>query len=296
MDMEKAKQQWNAAADLMPQLICLPNGNGHLFHTSDALIAHRGDDGQVENLPPTVSDTTEQVRTGQACRECREELRRLAGLLVSIQEDERRRIALDLHDGLGQSLSLIKLSIKNSVKLLAAGATDEARESLQQLIPWVTEAMGELRRVSTDLRPSILDDLGILPTLSWFFREFEAACGDIVVAKAFNVAEHEVPVPLHVTLYRILQEATHNIIKHAAADRVRVRLDRIDDVLHLLIEDNGCGFAPDSITCVEGQTRGQGLFSMKKRALFSGGTYLLESAPGQGTRIWVSWPCRQFLG
>jgi len=74
------------------------------------------------------------------------------------------------------------------------------------------------------------------------FREFEAACGGIVVEKAFNVAEHEVPVPLKITLYRILQEATNNIVKHAGADRVRVRLERVDEVLHLLIEDNGCGF------------------------------------------------------
>ncbi|MDO8448398.1 MAG: histidine kinase [Rhodoferax sp.] len=224
------------------------------------------------------------------------ELRRLSGLMVSIQEHERRRIALDLHDGLGQSLSLIKLSIENFAKLLAAGATDEARKSLQQLMPRVGDALDELRRVSTDLRPSILDDLGILATLSWFFREFVATCGDIVVETAFNVAEHEIPLPLHITLYRILQEATNNIIKHAAADRVCVRLDRIDDVLHLLIEDNGCGFAPDSIVCAEGVTRGLGLFSMKKRALFSGGTYHLESVPGQGTGIRVSWPCRQFLG
>jgi signal transduction histidine kinase len=153
-----------------------------------------------------------------------------------------------------------------------------------------------VRRVSTELRPSILDDLGILPTLSWFFREFEAACDDIAVEKAFNVAEHEVPVPLQITLYRILQEATNNIVKHAGADRVRVRLDRVGEMLHLLIEDNGCGFDPDGIRCVDGQGRGLGLLSMKERAMFSGGTYHLASAPGCGTRIEVSWPCGQYSG
>jgi PAS domain S-box-containing protein len=272
----------------------LRNRAGHEIHTSQIIIAHRGNDGQVENLSTILRDTTEQVQTAQALRESRDELRRLSGMLVTIQEDERRRIALDLHDGLGQSLSLIKLSLENAARLLAAGAAGEASESLQQLIPRVKEALFEVRRVSTELRPAILDDLGILPTLSWFFREFEAACGNIAVEKAFNVAEHEVPVPLKITLYRILQEATNNIVKHAGADRVRVSLGRVDGMLQLLIEDNGCGFDPDSIECVEGEGRGLGLLSMKERASFSGGAYRLASTPGQGTRIEVSWPCGQF--
>lgn len=228
--------------------------------------------------------------TAQALREAREQLRRLSGLLISIQEDERRRIALDLHDGLGQSLSLIKLSIEQSAKLLDEGATVRASESLRQLTPRIDEALVELRRVSTELRPLMLDDLGLLPTLSWFFREFGAVCGGVVLEKRIEVAEHEVPVALHITLYRILQEAFHNVVKHAVADRVRVRLVRVDDALHLVIEDNGRGFDPATIKWVDGQTRGLGLLSMKERASLSGGTYHLDSAPGKGTRIEVWWP------
>lgn len=249
-------------------------------------IAHERADGQ---LPKLFADAVDQG-TAQALREAREELRRLSGLLVSIQEDERRRIALDLHDGLGQSLSLIKLAIEQSAKLLDKGATTKANESLRQLTPRVEEALVELRRVSTELRPLMLDDLGLLPTLSWFFREFEAVCGGVVLEKTIDVAEHEVPVALHITLYRILQEAFHNIVKHAVADRVRVRLDRIDDALHLVIEDNGRGFDPATVKWVEGQTRGLGLLSMKERAALSGGSYHLNSAPGKGTCIQVLWP------
>jgi signal transduction histidine kinase len=247
-------------------------------------------DGQIRILSTIRADAVQEAAIAHALRESREELRRLSGLLVSVQEDERRRIALDLHDGLGQSVSLIKLAIEKSAGLLAAGATDEAGESLRRLIPQVEEALVEVRRVSTELRPSMLDDLGILPTLSWFFREFEAVCGGIVVERTFNVAEHDVPAPLHITLYRILQEAVHNIVKHAGADRVRVRLARVDDALQLVIEDNGRGFDPDSVRWVHGQTRGLGLLSMKERASFSGGTYHMVSAPGKGTCITVSWP------
>jgi signal transduction histidine kinase len=232
----------------------------------------------------------EEAAIAQALHESREERRRLSGLLVSIQEDERRRIAQDLHDGLGQTLSLIKLSIENSARLVAAGATNQAGESLQRLIPHVDEALVEVRRVSTELRPMILDDLGILATLSWFFREFEAVCGGIVVEKTGNVTEHDVPVPLHITLYRILQEAVHNIVKHSAADRIWFRLDRAGDALHLVIRDNGRGFDPVRVKWVEGATRGLGLVSMKERAFFSGGTFQLTSAPGEGTCIQVSWP------
>jgi PAS domain S-box-containing protein len=274
----------------------LRNNAGREIHASQVIIAHRGDSGAIEHFSTILRDTTGQVQTAQALRESRDELQRLSALLVTIQEDERRRIALDLHDGLGQSLSLIKLSLENAAKLLSVGATSEAAESLQHLIPRIKEALVEVRRVSTELRPSILDDLGILPTLSWFFREFETACGHIAVEKSFNVAEHEVPVSLQITLYRIVQEAAHNIVKHAGADRVRVCLDRIDEQLHLLIEDNGCGFDPGSIRCREGDSRGLGLLSMKERVSLSGGVYQLASAPGQGTRIEVTWSCGSIEG
>lgn len=241
----------------------------------------------------SLRPSLEQARMAQALHESREELRRLSGRLVSIQEDERRRIALDLHDGLGQTMSLIKLSLENAVKLLSQGATCEAGESLQDLICRVKDALGQVRRVSTELRPSILDDLGILPTLSWHFREFEAVCGGIRVEKAFHVAEEQVPVALHITLYRILQEALHNILKHSGADLVRVRLERMGDTLHLQVDDNGRGFDPDSIAAGDGRIRGFGLSSMKERASYSGGSWQLRSGPGGGTSITVSWPCAQ---
>ncbi|MBW8307331.1 MAG: PAS domain S-box protein [Thiobacillus sp.] len=274
----------------------LRDSDGREIHASQVIIAHPGADGQVRHFSTILRDTSEQVRTAQVLRESHDELRRLSGLLVTIQEDERRRIALDLHDGLGQSLSLIKLSVEGAAQQLAAGSAEAAAASLQQLLPRIRQTLVEVRRVSTELRPSILDDLGILPTLSWFLREFDAACGELAVAPAFNVAEHEVPAPLRITLYRILQEATNNIVKHAGANRVRISLDRIGEVLRLLIEDNGCGFDPDNIPYVEGEARGIGLVSMKERAALFGGTCRIVSAPGQGTRIEVLWPCNEATG
>ena len=271
------------------------DSTGREIYTSQVIIAHRGADGQVDCFSTILRDITKRVKAEHALRESREELRQLSGLLVSIQEDERRRIAADLHDGLGQSLSLIKLAAENAAEQMASGAVDAAHDTLQQIIPRLRDALIEVRRVSTELHPSILEDLGILPTLSWFFREFESVCGHIAVEKVLDVSEQDVPAPLKITIYRILQEATSNIIKHSGANQVRVSLHQDDDALHLSIEDNGCGFDPKQVcaqcsVCSTGACRGIGLVSMKERVTLSGGDYRLESSPGFGTHIHASWP------
>ncbi len=266
------------------------DSKGCEIYTSQVIIAHRGADGSADCLSTILRDISERVRTEQALRDSQEELKRLSGVLVTIQEDERRRIALDLHDGLGQSLSLIKLAAQKTAGKVADGKTDEAIDLLDQISHRIREALADVRRVATELRPSILDDLGILPTLSWFFREFEAMCGHIAVEKTLDIKEEDVPVPLKITLYRILQEATSNIIKHAEADRVWVSLYRNEHGLHLHIEDNGRGFNPYCIECSNDTCKGLGLSSMQERVSLSGGSYHLDSSPGFGTRIQASWP------
>lgn len=266
------------------------DSTGRDIHTSQVIIAHRSADGSVDCLSTILRDISERVQSEQALRESQKELLRLSGVLVSIQEDERRRIALDLHDGLGQSLSLIKLAAENATEQVAAGKADAALALLQQITYRLKEALIDVRRVATELRPSILDDLGILPTLSWFFREFEAMCGRIVVEKVLNVREQDVPAPLKITLYRILQEATSNIVKHAQADHMRVSLYRDEHELHLQIEDNGRGFDQNCLRCSRDECGGLGLASMRERVSLSGGNFRIESSPGSGTRIQASWP------
>lgn len=218
------------------------------------------------------------------------ELQRVSARLLEIQESERRRIATDLHDVLGQSLTMIKISLDESLLLLAGNETDVAAESLRRLIPKVKDALGEVRRVAMDLRPSILDDLGILATLSWFFREFGTICQDIEVEKDFSIEEKNVPVPLKITIFRIIQEATSNIVKHANASLIRVSLKKAGGALHLSIEDDGAGFDAVEMANYCPLHKGLGLLSMKERAKLSGGHYELASAAGQGTRISVLWP------
>ncbi|MBZ0106414.1 MAG: sensor histidine kinase [Sulfuricella denitrificans] len=219
-----------------------------------------------------------------------DELQRLSAQLLEIQESERQRIAIDLHDVLGQSLTMIKLGVEESLHLLVAKDTGGAIESLQRLKLKAKDACNEVRRVAMDLRPSTLDDLGILATLSWFFREFGAACQDMKVEREISIEEGHVPIPLKITIFRIIQEATSNVVKHANAGCIRVCLKKIGNALYLLIEDDGDGFDLAEMANFCPLNKGLGLMSMKERAKLSGGHYELASAPGAGTSICVLWP------
>ena len=141
-----------------------------------------------------------------------------------------------------------------------------------------------------DLRPSTLDDLGILPTLSWFVREFEAANLKTKIEKHIEVSEKDVPEPLKIAIFRILQEAVNNAVKHSDADRIKVSLHNGGDVLAFTIEDDGKGFDPGALASRGDARRGLGMQSMKERAELSGGTYAVSSAAGQGTKVCVWWP------
>jgi signal transduction histidine kinase len=158
-------------------------------------------------------------------------------------------------------------------------------ESLQDLGLRVTEINNEVRRIMADLRPSILDDLGIIPALSWFCREYQKTYSHIFVENQIGTLEQEVPDSLKTPIFRISQEAMNNIAKHSQASLLTLSLRKDDDKIELKITDNGKGFDVDTVK------KGMGLSTMKERAQLSGGSFDLESAVGKGTIIRVSWPC-----
>lgn len=248
-------------------------------------------------LCATCAYTYEQAgegasQEGKAC-DPQKELRSLSAQILTIQENERHRIATDLHDGLGQSLTMIRLGLEECGNLLAANSFQEAEAVLEHLRANVKDAFSELRRIAMDLRPSTLDDLGILATLSWFFREFESTCHCIKIERHLLIQESDIPVPLKIAIFRILQEAVSNIVKHAKADIIRVSLSKDAEGLLLAIEDNGKGFNPAGLSRSRPQGGGLGLVSMRERAKFSEGAFKIDSAIGKGTRISVCWPYEQ---
>ncbi len=163
-------------------------------------------------------------------------------------------------------------------------------ESLETVIPVIQGVIDEVRKIQADLRPSVLDDLGILATINWFCREFQAIYSRIRVEKQINIQEDDVPELVKTVIYRVLQEAMNNIAKHSKADRVDLYLRKTEGLIELVIKDNGRGFDLESSLSVDNARRGLGLSSMKERTELSGGAFCIESLGGKGTFVRASWP------
>ena len=237
-----------------------------------------------------VYDITDRKRAEKALRESEERLRYLSSQLLLAQENERKRIAGEIHDGLGQLLNIIKTRVENLFQQM-----DKSKESkiVEDLIPVIQESIQEARRVQMDLRPSILDDLGILPTMNWFFREFQKTYSNIRIEKEIGLEEEKVVGPLKTVIYRILQEALNNIAKHSKADLVRLSLRETQGAVELIIQDTGQGFDLEETRLVKSSRKGLGLSSMRERAELSGGSFSIESSKGAGTVIRATWPIEQ---
>ena len=237
-----------------------------------------------------IVDITKHKQADKALQGSRSRLRHLSSQLIQVQEKERQRLSRELHDGIGQSLSAIKFALENKLNQMRESAPAERDELLEAIIPVVQRAREELRRIHTDLRPYMLDDLGIIATISWFCREFEELHSVVRIEKQTNIKDEEVPEPLKIVIFRVLQEAFNNVSKYSNADLVRVSLMGKDNKIDLSVEDNGQGFDIEDIDGMHESSGGFGLTSMRERTELSGGTFTIESTPGTGTTVRASWP------
>jgi len=226
----------------------------------------------------------------QRVKERTAELQSLSSRLLEVQEEERKRIAGDLHDGIGQLLSAIKFKVESTLGQMREHRDGPALNSLETLIPMLQDAVEEIRKIVMNLRPSILDDLGVVTTISWFCRQFQAVYSKTRIEEQINIKETEVPGALKTIIFRVLQEALNNVAKHSDADLVRLYLRKIDDNIELAIEDNGRGFDLGSILSLEDSEKGFGITGMKERTELSGGLFDIQSTPGSGTVVRASWP------
>lgn len=161
---------------------------------------------------------------------------------------------------------------------------------MESLIALVQQSGSEVRRIHTDLRPPLLDDLGLITTISWFCREFEKIYSGIRIEKQISIKEKDVPESLKIVIFRILQEALNNVAKHAEAKLVKVSLNATKKKLKLVVEDKGQGFDYEYVRSPERSQRGFGLISMTERGELSGGTLVVDSGPGTGTIVKATWP------
>ena len=246
--------------------------------------------GQVTESRSMVVDITVRKLAEQARQKIEEELRILSAQLMTTEERERKRIAGDIHDTIGQALSAIKFSVENSLFTINKKDFSAAVQSLESIVPLTQQTIEEVRRIIMDLRPSILDDLGLIATISWLCREFESIYNHIHIDKEIHLEEADIPLSLKSVIYRILQEALNNAAKHSQTEIIRFHLMKNGDSLELLFEDSGLGFDSDTVQSKVAGRKGMGLGSMKERAQMSGGTFAIKSSPGIGTRIYISWP------
>jgi signal transduction histidine kinase len=224
------------------------------------------------------------IERGAAQRELRENegrLRSLSHRLVEVQEAERRSIARELHDEVGQMLTALQ------VKLEMASRHDRNGRTLEQAQKLLRDLMSRVRDLSLDLRPAILDDLGLLPALIWHFERYTAQTGIRVDFKHSGLDQRLTHPDVETAAFRIVQEALTNTARHAGVDRVVVRFDRIPDAIQLEISDKGDGFDVDSAT---GKGASLGLSGMQERATLLGGRIGIASSPGDGTRITANLP------
>jgi len=252
------------------------------------IISYRGDDAslvqaQLAALKQQQSQLFADMARGQ------ERFRRLARSVWRVQEDERRRFARDLHDGLGQNITAILHQLEPLAASTRMNSVDSQR--IERAIDLCTRALHDTRMLAHMLRPKILDDLGLCAALNWLCRSVSEGSGFAVEVDCIEdlVAAND---DLATLLFRVVQEALNNIAKHAGASQALVKLSVRDGQLHLLVADDGGGCDPGVAMAADGLGSGSGLGSMRERLALFGGHLALISSPGDGTQLRAVLPLR----
>jgi signal transduction histidine kinase len=252
----------------------------------EASISQHSEDGR-RFFTVILRDVTERVRAGAELRRSRDELRELASAAISVREQEKSRVARELHDELAQALTALKMDVNWLKERLPSGAEalSPKLESMQNMLDTTVKAT---RRISSDLRPLMLDDLGLIPATEWLVNNFTERSG-IACEFAVDPPDLELQDPHATAIFRILQESLTNVVRHARATRVNITLDASNDELALRVRDNGCGFAAGDPR----KPNSYGLVGLRERAYLLDGDIKIDTAPGNGTVIEVCIPWRK---
>ena len=219
-------------------------------------------------------------------RQCYEQIRQLTEHLQNIREEERIHIAREIHDELGGQLTALKMDASWLNQKLAK--EDKAvKKRLKNFVNILAEMLKSVRRISAQLRPSLLDNLGLVAAIDWQLRQFQSRSA---IEMVFNKPSEEFEISEAVKngLFRIFQESLTNVARHSKAKSVTVELLKKDDQLTLRIEDDGQGFNLNSAS----NDKTLGILGMRERAAMMGGSYHISSMPGKGTSVTVVLPCK----
>ncbi|MDP2931889.1 MAG: PAS domain S-box protein [Chloroflexota bacterium] len=236
-------------------------------------------EGEINGVIGVAFDITEN-------KQAEARLLALSRRLVEVQENERHAIARELHDETGQSLAISKIMLDRAIKSLPETMTSGLRE-IQGIL---TQLIAQVREMSLNLRPSMLDDLGLLPTLLWHFERYTSRTG-VQVNFTHDSLPAQLPMEIRTAAFRMVQEALNNVAKHAGVSSVDVRARVESGRLSLKVEDHGAGFDPAAVTPTS-----TGLNSMQERAYLLGGELMVDSSPGCGTCVTAELPLPELKG
>jgi PAS domain S-box-containing protein len=259
--------------------------SGEVFPEEISIQALRGPDGAIRRFVSIFSDITERKRNDEELRKSQAQLQELTAFLQTAREEERKGIARELHDELGQALTVLRIDL-SWLQGKCGGADAAVTDRLQSAYGLVERTVNAVRRISADLRPPMLDDLGLAAALEHHVRGFAERTG-IACTLNMDREEFDMANDTATALFRVVQEALTNAARHAAAKRVVIDIVESEDGVHLAIADDGRGF--DAAAAPSGF----GLLGMRERVKMLGGRLTIESTPGTGTRIEAWLPTKE---
>jgi PAS domain S-box-containing protein len=267
---------------------------------------HRCKDGRVIDIEVSVNynkesgdklfvflrDVTQRKQMGEALAKYIGELQQLSKKLITVQEAERLRISQELHDEMGQALTMLRINIASIKESLPPGYGKGIKDRLADADALTEKILGQIHELTLELRPHMLDDLGLVSTVRWYTERMSRRLNIQILFTQKNLKRRLAP-EIRTTLFRIIQEALTNAAKHARAKKVRILLAQKQKFIELIIQDDGCGFDQRKIEKRPSRARGIGLFSMKERAALLNGECAIESRPGAGTKVRIRIPWRK---
>lgn len=241
-------------------------------------------DGKPTGLRGVVIDITDRKKTERELKKSRDQLRDLASHLQSIREEERLLMAREIHDELGQALTALKMDLIWLQKRIDSTAT-ENQEKIKSMDELVNQTIKTIRRISTELRPGLIDDLGLSAAMEWYCGEFQNRTG-IACQLDLDESENTLEQDRSIAVFRIFQESLTNIARHANATKVSASLKFDDSLLKMDIRDNGSGITEDQIN----SPKSFGLIGLRERVTPWGGRVLISGVTGKGTTVKVILP------
>jgi len=262
---------------------------GRVFPTLVTAFPLMDENDRIEFVATITKDISILKNLELELRDSQRRLKQFSRKSIEALEADRKAVSRELHDSIGGNLAAIKFALESTVKKIAE-KPDAATTSLEKTILHLAETIKDCKRISANLRPEIIDDRGLLATIDWHTRQFSQHYSQIKIIQQIDVDEQEVPEPLKIVIYRVIQEALNNTAMHSKADTIYIRLKKSGNYFEAEVEDNGRGFDLEEVANRGDRISGYGLKSMRERVEIIGGSFSVHSLLTTGTRISITLP------